>query len=457
MVQFLKAQTLVCAAIFAVGAVGVAGWILRWPALLSYGLGIPPVDSLVFDTGLCLCLCGPALWMIGRQSVRARCTRTVLAVGVTLLCSVLFAEFLLDRSFGVDFDFLHAWYDYGIKSPGRMAPNSAVGFMLIGCAILLADRVTTKRRAVTAVILMFCVFAVGITGLVCCALAPDLLFQWSRSARMAVPTAAGLILCAVALRLTWSESSWYSSQGYFREDEKIRLLGPATIVVVAVTAALFGFVLQQNAFQQILAGNLKMVLQARTALLVTTLKQGPPNTLTLDRMERLEAAGGTILGGASSAARLKADTMIEAERIPAGIRGIRLESVDGTVLAQFGAVGALPTLTAPLNSSDTLELLWDGEYVFRTRLPLMRSGNRVGSMLVDQSADYLARALFDPGNLGRTGEIAVCLQRGTDLLCFPGRRHKSSFVVPLPTAGRRLPMQLAIAGQTGDVASVDYR
>jgi hypothetical protein len=127
------------------------------------------------------------------------------------------------------------------------------------------------------------------------------------------------------------------------------------------------------------------------------------------------------------------------------------------ILAEFGAFGTSPPITAPLNSNDTFELMWDGEFVLRTRLPLTDNGNRVGCMIVDQSADYLAQALFDVANLGQTGEIAACLQSGMELLCFPGSRHKSSYAVPRPTAGKRLPMHLALAGQTDDGASVDYR
>jgi len=455
MLQILKVRTLVCAAIVALGAIAVTGWILHSAAMVSFGLGLLPV---VFSTGLCLCLCGTALWLTCRQGAGARRTRTVFAIFVTLLGCAMLGEFLLDKSFGVDFAFLHTWYDYGNKSPGRMAPNSAAGFILIGCAILLADRVTTKGRAVASVILTFCVLSVGLTGLVGYALVPDLLFEWARSARMAIPTSTGMILCSVALRLTWSESSWYASHRYFREDEKIRLLGPATVVVVAITAALFGFVLQQNAFQKILGDNLKTVLQARTALLAAALRQPPQNAPNADRLARLAEAAGAILSGSGSAATSKAAAAIELERIPAGLRGITLENVDGATVRKFGNFGALPALTAPLNSNDTMELLWDGEFIVRTRLALTRDGARVGSMIMDQSADYLGNALFDAANLGRTGEIVACLQRRTDLLCFPGIHHKTPFAVPLPSAGRpRLPMQLALAGQTGEIVGIDYR
>ena len=75
-------------------------------------------------------------------------------------------EILLDRSLGVDFGFLHIWYDYGNARPGRMAPNSAFGFISIGAGILIADRVTSRSRGIGAMVVTFCVLAVGLTGLV---------------------------------------------------------------------------------------------------------------------------------------------------------------------------------------------------------------------------------------------------------------------------------------------------
>lgn len=222
---------------------------------------------MVFDTGLCFLLTGVALMVTRRPGVATRNVRTALAIVPMILCATVLLELLLDRPLGVDLGFLHTWYDYDNSSPGRMAPNTAIGFVLVSSGILLADRVSTKRRGIAAIVLTFGVLGVGLTGLVGYALTPDLLFEWSRSARMAVPTAAGLILCSIALRPTWSESPWYLTHRYFREDEKIRLLGPATLIVMTMTAALAGFALQQNAFQHLLASKLESTLRDRRALL----------------------------------------------------------------------------------------------------------------------------------------------------------------------------------------------
>ena len=447
----VKASTthnLVCGAIAALGMAGVSGWILRSPGLLSLVPGFP----MVFDSGLCFLLLSVAFWLTRRPGAAARRTRTVLAIVPILLCSAVIAELLLGISLSVDFAFLHTWYDYGNTRPGRMAPNSALGFIFIGAGILVADRVTSRNRGIGAILVTFCVLAVGLTGFVGYALKPDLLFDWTHSARMAVATAAGMILSSVALRLMWSESPWYVSRKYFREDEKIRLLGPATLVVVSITAALSGFVLQQNAFQRMLSSKLQSVLHDRRALLDATVTQGIQTALTADRLARLAEAGRKILLEPNSATM--ATTAINAEMISASLRDIAVENGAGAVVRRFGNAGPTPGVTAPLG--DGLELVWDGELLIRARQQLLGNGQPIGSIVMEQSTGSLEKALFDTGNLGGTGEVAACIQRGSGLLCFPGSRHGLPFTVAVSAESRPLPMQLAVAGRTGDIVAVDY-
>jgi diguanylate cyclase (GGDEF)-like protein/PAS domain S-box-containing protein len=445
-----RAHNLVCAAIAALGTAATSGWILRSPGLISLFPGIP----MVFDSGACFLLFSVAFWLTRRPGAAARRTRTVLAFVPMLLCAAVLAELLLGRSLGVDFGFLHTWYDYGNAQPGRMAPNSAIGFILIGAGLLTADRVTSRNRGIGAMVLTFCVLAVGLTGLVGYALTPDLLFDWARSARMALPTATGLILSSFALHLMWSESRWYISHRYFREDEKIRILGPATLTVVTITAALSGFVLQQNAFEKILSSKLQSVLHDRSLLLNAAVAQRTQTAFTADRFARLAQAGRKILLEPNSASA--AISAINAELIAANLRGIAVENGAGEVVKRFGNAGATPGVAAALGKG--LELAWDGELIFRARTPLVSNGERIGSIVMEQSTGSLGTELFDTGNLGETGEVAACIQRSTDILCFPGSRHRIPFTVALSADGsRRLPIQLAMSGLAGDVVAVDYR
>jgi diguanylate cyclase (GGDEF)-like protein/PAS domain S-box-containing protein len=406
---------------------------------------------MVFDSGLCFLLYAAAFWLTRLPGAAARRMHTVLAVLPMLLAAAVIIELVLDRSLGVDFGYLHTWYDYGNARPGRMAPNSAIGFILIGAGILIADRVTSRGRGIAAMVVTFCVLTVGLTGLVGYALTPDLLFEWTRSARMAALTAAGMILSSAGLRQTWAESRWYVSHKYFGEDEKIRLLGPATLIVVTITGALAGFVLQQRAFQGILSSKLQSVLHDRSVLLNETVRERVQTALTAERLARLAEAGRKILLEPNSATA----AAVNAEMISASLRGIALENPAGEVVRRFGHFGPTPSVSAPLG--DDLELAWDGELIIRAHTLLLRDGERIGSLVMEQSTGSLEKDLFDTGNLGSTGEVAACILRTAEILCFPGSRHRLPFSIALSTGGgRRLPMQLATAGRTGAVVAVDY-
>ena len=63
----------------------------------------------------------------------------------------------------------------------------------------MLNRITARVRELLFQILLFCLIAVGVTGLVGYALTPDQLFGWARSARMAVPTALGMLVTAFGL------------------------------------------------------------------------------------------------------------------------------------------------------------------------------------------------------------------------------------------------------------------
>lgn len=178
--------------------------------------------------------------------------------------------------------------------------------------------------------------------------------------------------------------------------------------------------------------------------------------MTADRLARFSLAGRAILLEPDSSG--KAIREIETEMRAAGLRGVAVVDGDGVVVRQVGNAAAASGVAAPLG--ERAELLWDDGLIVRATLPVVHGGKRIGSIVADQSANSLAKFLFDAGDLGHTGEIAVCIQHGLELLCFPGAaNHLVPFTIALSAApaGRRLPMQLGIAGQTGNISAIDYR
>lgn len=438
-------------AVALLGATTMLGWLLQLRALTVIHHGLVP---MVFNTGLCFLLAGSALLLPLRRSGSARPFRTLIAGALILLCGLTLTEIVLDLNLaGIDLAFLHQWYDYGNKRPGRMAPNTAIGFITIGCAILVADRVRSRATALAAIGLTFAVLVIGMTGLVGYLLAPDLLFDWARSARMALHTACGMIVTGMGLWLAWSRSRWYEREAYLPEDGKVRLLSGAILVLVAVTAALAGFVLQQHSVERALQDRLAAVVRSRAPWLKLVVSQAEQHA-----HETVELLGvrPSARRGFSAAKRetLRRDFSQHAERLlHNGWQRVALEEGAGAAQIGVGKPAASTAFEAGLDAQGRAALLWDEGLVLRLRLSLGEA-----TVVLERAIPELAAVLFDASALGETGEVGACISRGPDLLCLPTRDHPQPFLLrPRAPGTPPLPMHRAIAHESGVVQSLDFR
>lgn len=423
------------------------------PAMVEVVHGLVP---MVFNTGMCFLLAGIGLVLSDPDARRHRSIKTAIGVYLVGLCSLTVLEHILDRSLGVDMAFLHAWYDYGNTRPGRMAPNTATGFVLIGMTYLLSHRVKTKAVAIGVVILTFCVLTIGLTGLVGYLLAPDLLFGWSRSARMAVHTASGMILAAVGLWFWWSKSRWYEGEQFFAEDSKIRFLSAGILIIVTLTAGLTGFVLLQGRFQKTLENRLETVAN-RSLLYRTMTTETASHALAAMRLAGLDQAAEALLADMGSNRGAAQFDAVARRLVNEGYRGVVVENEIMQPVRTIGRIADAPIFIAPLTGDGKLELAWDGGMVLHIRQDLIKDDRRIGSLRIDRAIPTL-ETYFNIARLGKATEAVVCVRRGELLVCLPNSRNADVFTIDLRNRqGNPLPMELALSGKTGIVYTLDYR
>ena len=126
-----------------VGVAVMAGWIYDTQILKSI---LPVWASMKVNTALCIIASGVALWLLqdaraGRAMPRA-CAWAVVAIGAMTL-----GEYVFGWDLGIDeLLFKDAPISAATTRPGRMAPNTAICFLLIGGALLLLDRETARGR-----------------------------------------------------------------------------------------------------------------------------------------------------------------------------------------------------------------------------------------------------------------------------------------------------------------------
>jgi diguanylate cyclase (GGDEF)-like protein/PAS domain S-box-containing protein len=446
--HFLPA--LLSLAVTLLGITVMLGWLLHVRAMVEIRVGYV---AMVFNTALCFTLTGSALALPGLLGKPLPKFQVLVGGAIFILCAMIFTEHLFDISLGIDWAFLHTWLGDGNIRPGRLAPNTAIGFMLIGATLILMNRVSNKWQASAVIVLTLSVLAVGITGLIGYTFAPDVLFGWARSARMAVHTGLGMIVSSIALWLCWYNTEWYRSRNYFRDDEKIGFIGAAILIVVTIMAGMTGFVFQQQILESTLRESLHATLKSRVILFETVIQQGVVNAANASKAFDIPAK----FPQSAQPVAIEHFTKTADSLLVNGFRAVALYDLKGNQIVKAGILASSPEIIADLHSPMPARLLWDGDLYLQTETPIQDKGVIVAKMLAEQPLSSLRQEIFDTDGLGNTGEIAICKSEGTELFCFPEGVNPHAFRIKRQnTTGLPLPMSYAVDGKSGIIASVDY-
>ena len=191
------------ATIALVGAAVLLGWGLDVPALKSV---LPGMATMKANTALCFVLSGVAFWIGSAEGAtdKARPVATICSALVLLACGLTLVEYLSGWNLGLDEALFKDATSSGAAYPGRMAPNTAVAFLLLNTALLLLPGKPNRARltgagllgALTALLGLFAV--TGYLGNVAIG------YGWGELTTMALHTGAAFALLGTAcLALAW--------------------------------------------------------------------------------------------------------------------------------------------------------------------------------------------------------------------------------------------------------------
>lgn len=168
-----------------VGAIVMGGWLLRLDAIVQI---LPTWVPMQFNTALGFFLCGVSLIQIGNGRQRGPIVMAAFAAAIGLLT---LTEYASGASLGIDELFVRHHLMVKTSHPGRMSPNSAICFIVIGLALVLLARV--PRRVLT-LLLATMVTGLGIVALLGYVAGIETLYLWGVTG-MAMHTS----VCFIAL------------------------------------------------------------------------------------------------------------------------------------------------------------------------------------------------------------------------------------------------------------------
>ena len=195
-------STFVAFGVFGIGALVLIGWACDIAVLKSLQ---PGLISMKANTAVAFMLTGLALWFLQAKRVHARAGRHaawVCASVVALLGLLTLAENVCRWDLGIDrLLFAEPAGTAQTVHPGRMAPTTALNFLLIGVSLLLLD-VRTRRGHRPAQFLIVCVGIISGAALLGYVYGVSVLFSPSAAVNpMSVPAAVAGLLAFASLLL----------------------------------------------------------------------------------------------------------------------------------------------------------------------------------------------------------------------------------------------------------------
>jgi len=184
-----------------IAAMALTAWHSHSAWLIEHA---PWIYQMRYNTALSCALCGMGLLLTvnGRQTL-ARAT----SMAVMLIGGATFIQYITPLDTGIDqlffTDYLHD------TIPGRMAPNTALTFLLTGTGLMLTTISQPKRAIdISMELLGSMVFALGAIALVGYLTSSDLAFTWGSKTRMAPHTALAFLFWSFGfMALIWQRQA----------------------------------------------------------------------------------------------------------------------------------------------------------------------------------------------------------------------------------------------------------
>jgi signal transduction histidine kinase/DNA-binding response OmpR family regulator len=211
------------------GVVVIVGWQTNNVTLVQV---MPTFVPMQYNTALGFVTCGLGLLFIAFDRPRFATPAGALAVVIGFLT-------LLQYIFGVNFGIDQLFHDHDItvktSHPGRMAPNTAVCFTLVGLAIIARSLVRRpQRRSTVSVLLSSLALAFGTVALAGYLGGLETAYGWGWLTRMAIHTSVGFCVVAIGfLVFVWRDD--------LTPETLIPPWFPFTVFVGTSTAAICGW------------------------------------------------------------------------------------------------------------------------------------------------------------------------------------------------------------------------
>ena len=223
--------------VIAIGCTVILGWIFDLQLLKSILPGLP---SMKFNTATCFILGGFSLlfqhqWRAELTTIKHQKIYNYLTFSASFLIVLISILTLVQYSFNLDLGidqllFKHSSILTIPLAPGRMAPNTAAAFLLLGTALLLLS--VKRPKYLRIQILSCCAFLIAFLGLIGYIYGTAFFYKMGAPTGMALHTSAAFVLLSFGILFASPDKGFMAVIASDRAGGIMarRLLPPAIII-----------------------------------------------------------------------------------------------------------------------------------------------------------------------------------------------------------------------------------
>lgn len=435
--------------LIALGSVVLIGWITETPILVQL---FPNMISMVPNTAISFIFIGIGLSLSFTSFHYRIILQQIIFLIVLILTTASLSQDIFHYKLGIDHWLLTSWMDDPNPAPGRMAPNTSIGFMLSSLIGILTPYGKKRPIAVIIQFLTLIVFLIAVIGILIYSLNLEFIFGWYRYTRMALHTALGLVITSVALWESWGQSDWYKEFYRGKEDKKIILI-TGTILLCITLISGFGGVASLTYLNLISSQqSLKYSLENKVNVLIEEVNLIQQNISFAINNSILSEA---ILHPYKINNLKKAEDFLNKKEFTE----VQLKDSKNNLLLDKENIIEDAESSVLLNLPYQATIFWNNGFWLKFTSPVNqeKNGAAIGSVTSKIPLKAFNKIYQNYNNLGDTGELVICSKlKENYALCFPSRFTSNAFVMRLVSNGKLLPMQYALDGKTGAINTIDH-
>ena len=441
-------------AAFLCAAVGllVMGFVLSghqaWLRLL------PSSSPPAFNAGVLFLLSARLAWDAHR---RPNLLTRLAALGLVVLPAAVLFQTVFGVDLHIDWPSIHQAFG-DIVNPGRLAPNTCVGFMCFGSAVALLHHAPPTRwvRALIVLLLMGGLL-LGLSGLAGYLLDLEALYRVMDYNKMSAATSVVLITVGAALWVSVVQLE--PSKRYELQENRITATSVAVLSVVAVLSGMTTFGVLQDGFKESVAQEAAEKARGQAIAFEHSLEQDIESAQDVARQLNLRKLLARLEDRPHDAQALAELREVVESFSVYDFSAVAVYLSNGYSLMELGEQRmGQADVRLPIEGEFTW-LLWDNGLLLRTRTEVVHQGRTVGVLVSEMRLNTLTELMQALQRDGHSGDLMLCSRIGPQAACMPSRFHAANkHMAMVRDAGQpEWPIARALMGDTGSILGNDLR